>query len=212
MRNIKTALRYKFNSWRDEIWNHKYLILLSMLFLLLANISYWVTSMYVDKKASAQVTDLILDHIPAMNLTPIFTTGFSLTVIVLFLYPFLFKVRHIHVVISQLSLLVFIRSIFITLTHMRAPADAILSQLPRLYDFLVFNNDLFFSGHAAVPFLGFLLFRKEWIGKYFLIVSIILSATVLLMHVHYSIDVFAAFFITYGSYKIGNILFKKLNK
>ena len=34
--------------------------------------------------------------------------------------------------------------------------------------------------------------------------SIILGITVLLMHVHYSIDVFSAYFIVYGIYVLGN--------
>jgi hypothetical protein len=39
--------------------------------------------------------------------------------------------------------------------------------------------------------------------------SIILASTVLLMHVHYSIDVAAAYFITYGVYVLGNKMFKQ---
>jgi membrane-associated phospholipid phosphatase len=52
-----------------------------------------------------------------------------------------------------------------------------------------------------MAFMAFLVFRKETIGKFFLILTAIFSVTVLLMHVHYSIDVFSAFFITYGVYK-----------
>jgi hypothetical protein len=37
--------------------------------------------------------------------------------------------------------------------------------------------------------------------------SIVLAITVLLMHVHYSIDVASAYFITYGVYKVGDQLF-----
>ena len=37
-----------------------------------------------------------------------------------------------------------------------------------------------------------------------------MAITVLGMHQHYSIDVFAAFFITYGVYKMGGWVIKKL--
>jgi membrane-associated phospholipid phosphatase len=109
-------------------------------------------------------------------------------------------------------LLVLIRSFFISLTHLGIPADAILPSGPHLWSMIIFKNDLFFSGHTALPFLGFLIFRKEKIRAFFLVMTVILAATVLLMHVHYSIDVFAAFFIAYGSYKFGNIIFKKIDR
>ena len=44
-----------------------------------------------------------------------------------------------------------------------------------------------------------------------LIGSLIMGVTVLLMHVHYSIDVFSAFFISYGVYTFSNMIFNQLN-
>ena len=38
-----------------------------------------------------------------------------------------------------------------------------------------------------------------------------MAATVLFMHVHYSIDVFAAFFIAYGVYAFSDKVFNHLN-
>ena len=91
------------------------------------------------------------------------------------------------------------------------PAGALVYTAPAWFTVLDFKNALFFSGHTAVPFLGFLLFRKEKIGIFFLIATIVMALTVLFMHVHYSIDVFAALFITWGSYGIGEWLFRKIN-
>jgi hypothetical protein len=97
------------------------------------------------------------------------------------------------------------------LTHLGAPPEAILTDFPRVFNLLIFRNDLFFSAHTAVPFLGYLLFRKERIGKFFLGATIVLASTVLLMHVHYSIDVFAALFITFSTYRFGEWLFRRIN-
>jgi len=47
---------------------------------------------------------------------------------------------------------------------------------------LNFSNDLFFSGHTAVPFLGYLLFKEEKIRYVFLALSIMMGGVVLLMH------------------------------
>jgi membrane-associated phospholipid phosphatase len=108
--------------------------------------------------------------------------------------------------------LVMVRSFFITLTHLKIPADAIIVEFPKIYDFVAFNNDLFFSGHTAIAFLGFLLFIKQkTLRIFFLISTVVMAITVLFMHVHYSIDVFASLFITYGSYKIGEMFFKEID-
>ena len=82
--------------------------------------------------------------------------------------------------------------------------------MPKAYDFLIFNNDLFFSGHVAIAFLGFLLFQEKKLKIFFLIATIVMALTVLFMHVHYSIDVFAALFITYSTHEFGKRLFKKI--
>ena len=60
-----------------------------------------------------------------------------------------------------------------------------------------FTKDLFFSGHVSFAFLGYLLLRKEKIIGYLLLASsIFMSFAVLAMHLHYTIDVVAAFFFT----------------
>ncbi len=111
----------------------------------------------------------------------------------------------------MLSLFVLVRSAFIILTHLKAPADAITVVSPSFFQFLTYTNDLFFSGHAGLPFLGFLVYKDSKIKCFMIFSSIILALTVLLMHVHYSIDVASAYFITYGIYVIGTPLFGGFN-
>ena len=197
-------------SWKKETLKHKKLIILSIFFLIIAVIINYVSGNYVDGASCVTVSDLILDHIPTLDLDFLFVYGISFVIVVLFLYPIFFKVDRTHIVISQFSLLILIRSFFTALTHLSVPAGALSFDSPNFFTIFDFKNALFFSGHTAFPFLGFLLFRKEKIGKFFLVATIIMALTVLFMHVHYSIDVFAALFITYGSFKIGEWLFKKL--
>lgn len=201
----------KFGEWKTELWNHKYLILISMIILVIATFLDYFTGTYTNRIGSAIAPDLILDHIKPINLSIIFTYGYIGVVALLFLYPLFFRVKELHIVISQFSLLVMIRGIFMCFTHLKTPLDAVAIKFPWLASHLSFQNDLFFSGHTAISFLGFLLFKDDKIRYFFLISSIVLGATALLMHLHYSIDVFAAFFITYGSYKIGNWFIKKIN-
>jgi hypothetical protein len=201
----------KIKEWKDEIVRHKFLLLISVIFLIIANLLNFLAGEYTETISTVAVTDLILDHIPAINLNFLFVYGFTFILIVFLFYPLFFEVKKLHVAISQFSLLVMIRSFFVSLTHLSIPAGAVITQAPKLYALLDFQNALFFSGHTAVPFLGFLLFRKRKIGIFFLIATVVMALTVLFMHVHYSIDVFAAIFITYGSYKIGQWLFNKIN-
>ena len=75
---------------------------------------------------------------------------------------------------------------------------------------LTFGGDLFFSGHTGMPFLLALIFwRDKWARYIFILFSVVFAVTVLLSHMHYTIDVASAFFITFTIYHIAEHLFKK---
>lgn len=200
-----SGIKQWYDNWKIELSEHKYLILLSLLFLLFANIINYNAGSYVDTVDAVPVKDLILDNVNTINLEHIFSYGMIILLSVLLFYVLFFRMKQFHTVAFSFSVLIFVRSFFITLTHLGKPVDAaIMTNLPGIYQALNFHNDLFFSGHAALPFMAFLLFRKEKIGVFFLFMTIVLSLTVLVMHVHYSIDVFAAFFITYALFKFSD--------
>lgn len=64
------------------------------------------------------------------------------------------------------------------------------------------TKDLFFSGHTATLLILFLVSEKKIIKTIFLISTIVVAIAVLLQHVHYTIDVFAAVFFTYTCYVV----------
>jgi membrane-associated phospholipid phosphatase len=64
------------------------------------------------------------------------------------------------------------------------------------------TKDLFFSGHTATLLILFLVSEKKIVKTVFLISTILVAIAVLLQHVHYTIDVFAAVFFTYACYKL----------
>jgi hypothetical protein len=202
----------KISDGKKEVLSHKYLIALSVVFLVIASVLSYYAGIYVQNTPGVSAPDLILDHIPTVDLDFLFIYGAIAIVVILFLYPILFKMQELHKVISQFSLLILVRAAFITFTHLSTPAGALKFKIPWIFSFLDFQNDLFFSGHTAIPFLGFLLFKDSKIRWFFLAASIIMAAVVLLMHVHYTIDVLSAFFIAYGTYKIGAWFFEKIKK
>ena len=198
-----------FRDWRHEFIEYRYLILLSLLIVAAATFLDYYSGVYVSKVKAAYVPDLILDHIEPVDLSFFYVYGYLTLCFTLFLYSLVLHIRTLHMVISQFSFLVMLRAIFVMLTHLETPPDGIHADFPWIFNKIGFQNDMFFSGHTAIPFLGFLLFDGK-IRYFFLCGSISMGTVVILMHLHYSIDVFSAFFITYCSYKAGNHALKKI--
>ncbi|PIN90080.1 hypothetical protein COU57_04605 [Candidatus Pacearchaeota archaeon CG10_big_fil_rev_8_21_14_0_10_32_14] len=197
--------------WRKTLIKNKYKILLSFLFLFIAVVVTVLSGHYTTTKGMATSTDLFLDNFGPIDLHLIFSYGFYLVVGILILFPLFYDIKKFHLAISHFSLIIIIRSIFITLTHLKTPVDAIPPGFSGVLEIFVMQNDLFFSGHTAIPFIGFLVFHDSKIKYVFLALSILLGLTSLLMHRHYTIDVLSAFFIAYGTYKLGQWVFNKYN-
>jgi len=163
---------------------------------------------YATIRASNAVNDIILDNIPTVDVSFLFVYGimaYFLIVIVLVLMaphraPFILK---------SLAIFIVIRAFFVSLTHLGAIPESAVFDAPKGVDYFTFVADYFFSAHTGLPFLMTLIFWPNKILRYvFLAISIIFAATVLLGHLHYSIDVFAAYFITYGIFVISTKFFK----
>jgi hypothetical protein len=204
--------------WKIEFWKNKWKILLAALLLILATILYNLAGTYTSTKAPVLgVPDIILGNIASFNwpiLIFVYIWVFTATITFIYVYPIIFKPKRIPYILSMIGLWLIIRAGFIILTHLKTPADAVNIPFPWMLRDLYFQNDMFFSGHTGAPFLAFLMFRRDnkIISYAMLALSIIFGITVLLLHQHYSIDVAAAFFITYGIYKIGNKLFNGQEK
>ena len=209
MIGMKEYFSRGFRDWRREFFEYRYLIMLSLLIVAAATYLDYLSGVYVSLSADVvAVPDLILDHIGPVDVRFFYVYGYMTLCVALFLYPFLLHIRTLHLVVSQFSFLVMLRAVFVTLTHLQTPADGIAVEFPWIFKGISFQNDMFFSGHTAIPFLGFLLFKGR-IRYFFLCGSIFMGITVLLMHLHYSIDVFSAFFITYCCHKVGTVVLEK---
>lgn len=179
--------------------------------------SYFINdwaSIYKDSAEYAAVGDLILDRIPTYNLEFIFVFGLYFLVTMIFLYTVFIRSEKLPFVMKTYGILIIVRACFILMTQVGPPVgyfyDGVVA-FDGLFSEWMYKNDLFFSGHTAIPFLAFLLFNDTKFRWFFFTGSIVMGVTVLLMHVHYSIDVFAAFFITHGIYAFSDAIFNKLN-
>jgi hypothetical protein len=199
-------MREKFKLWRGKFFTvHTWV---GLLVLFLASVFDLFVGRYVDSQVYGQsLHDTILDVLPVLHLSFFSTTVFLVVMLVYFLYPTIYRPEKAGWVFLHTGLLILIRNITIALTHMPLPDGALPLVTPLPFMGLAFSHDLLFSGHVAMPFLGYLLYRGEKLGTFFLYTAFVMGAVVLFMHMHYSIDVWSAFFFTYGSFRIGERLF-----
>ena len=171
----------------------------------------YYTSIYATTHASNQVTDSILSNIPVYDVDMIFIYG-PMFVWVFFIALLLHEPRRIPFALKSIALFIVIRAIFTTLTHLGPyPYVIPLGYNGDWVKSMTFGSDLFFSGHTGFPFLMALMFGKIHKTYYyiFIIASVFFGTIVLLGHYHYTIDVAAAFFITYPIYIIATKWFSK---
>lgn len=197
--------------YRHHLRNKAYVASLvsAWIFLFASLVINFYAGTYATAVASNPVTDVILDNIPVFNVDGVFVWGAIVFIGCIFLVG-LSNPHRMPFTLKTISLFVVIRSVFITLTHIAPfPTQVPLDPLSWTSNF-IFGADLFFSGHTGLPFLIALIF---WDNKRlrisFIALSIILGTTSLMGHLHYSIDVFAAYFITYGIYELAVQIFKK---
>ena len=90
---ISQEIKDEFKLWKKEIFEHKYLILLSVFFLCCAAVLQYLAGSYVTRIETAPVPDLILSHVKPVDLGIIFSYGFMSTILILFLYPLFLGLR-----------------------------------------------------------------------------------------------------------------------
>ncbi len=164
---------------------------------------------YANERASNSVTDIVLSNTQVYDLDQIFVYGTWFLVLVIIALCVLHPKR-LPFVLKSIALFVFIRSVFLTLTHLAPFPNQITIDPTSLLRYFMFGADLFFSGHTGLPFLMALLFWEDlYLRIFFIILSLTFAVVVLLSHLHYTIDVVSAFFITYSIFCIAEVWFKK---
>lgn len=176
----------------------------------------WLVNLYAihfaTSRASNGVDDIVLSNIPVYNTDELFVYG----TFVFAVFTFCIILPHpkrIPFTLKTVALFWVIRSAFTMLTHTAPFASEAVSSFGPQINKLFFGADRFFSAHAGLPFLGALAFwRYPTIRYIYLGASVFFGTIVLLGHLHYSIDVAAAFFITYGIFDMAKWFFSKDRK
>lgn len=198
-----------------DCWGTERFLVSSLAFFITFCVSIGLTYLanaYATARASNSVTDIILSNVPALDVDDYFVYGSALLAVfvigLIIIYP-----KRLPFVLFSMSLFYTIRAFFITLTHLapfptHTPIDFTTNFglfLARF--FFATGDDLFFSAHAGAPFLLALIFWDQRLLRYFFLGwSAFFAVIVLLGHIHYSIDVASAYFITYTIYIIARKL------
>ncbi len=166
-------------------------------------------SVYAAERASSSVTDIILSNFRTFDVDGLFIYGgFMLVAIITILC--LLEPKKLPFIVKSISLFILIRALFITLTHIGPFPNQIIISSQDFLSYFSSGSDLFFSGHTGLPFLMALIYWNNKLIRFiFIALSLIFGVIVLLGHLHYTIDVVSAFFITYTIFHISEVFFKK---
>ena len=153
--------------------------------------------------------------LPSSDWTPLLSYGFIAFQTAFYLYWIANAPRRLPYLLASTGLLMLVRDFFVLLTPVSVLPGFIplYSQrsLSALRGTLFFDNELFFSGHAGVPFLYALICRGERaLSTVCLAVSAAMALGVLLTRNHYSIDVLGAYFIVPTVHALGRRLLSGL--
>lgn len=165
---------------------------------------------YATRVSSSFVHDIILDNIPVVNLNLIIVEG-ALAAIVGSIILIALKPRYILFVLKASAIFIATRAVFISLTHLGIYPGQVnpdTGLFDRLYTDLGLAGGYFFSGHTGYTFLMALIFWREKLWRYaYFALSLVFAVSVLFAHIHYSIDVLAAPYITFGVFMMTKYFF-----
>lgn len=205
------------DNWR-EAWNSpsfRFQTIITLSFLALLGVFIPPFFTYIQATPGYLINDVILNYLPVQNFSlSIFLLIYSviiLTAINLSTFPMLFLKC-----LQAYCLLVAIRIFCLYLV----PLDPERLMIPlddpfvgRLfYNGSVITKDLFFSGHVSTMYLFFLAIPYRSLKYFFLIATILVSVFILVQHVHYSVDVIVAPFISWISYRVVQQIPCRINK
>lgn len=171
---------------------------------------FWASS-YATRVGGTFVGDIILDNTPVFHLNFIIVEGALACLLGTLILLFIFKPHYLPFTLKAAAIFIAVRAFMISATHLGIYPNQLVPDngfFDGIYKALDLEAGYFFSAHTGLPFLMSLIFWDEKLWRYaFLALAVIFGAAVLLAHVHYSIDVFAAPFMTYSIFKLAQYLF-----
>jgi hypothetical protein len=203
-KNKQLALLWK-EAWSRQTFKLK--IIIGTLLLLIILSSFPKFFAIIELRKGMQMNDWILARMPAYDVSiPIFIIIWS-TAAFLIYKLIQSPILYLQFLMSFLILCI-TRVISISIFSLEPPIGLIELQDPLSSIFyggtnVFIKKDLFYSGHTATQFLIFLSLKGKIEKIITGITTILISVLVLIQHIHYTVDVVAAYFFTYFVYILG---------
>lgn len=193
-------------SWREFLKEKKNKIELVVAFLLLSVVISALTNFlnFVEVRKGVALPDPILNLFKPVDLTWLIFAVIYVSLIA-GIISLAKNPKRLLFAVQLYTLVVAVRIVAMYLLPLEPPVKMIVLNDPFVEYFgtgQTLTKDLFFSGHTATLFILYLVSENKMMKIVFLISTIAVAISVLLQHVHYSIDVFAAVFFTYACYKL----------
>lgn len=199
---LKNHINLFLREWKSALSDRNFLLKLLItpgLFFVYSAITQKLGN-YVEMRKGILLNDKLLEIIPSFDFSFfIFILLYSsLTIVIL---AHLHKPKVIVRIIEMHFLVAVVRQICILCIALEPPIGMIVLRdvflentvYPR---YSPLTKDLFFSGHVASIWLYFLCSESKMIKYYFGFATILMSFMILSMRVHYSYDIYGAFFFT----------------
>jgi hypothetical protein len=184
--------------------------LVALVLLSLAIVFQFYASAYSQRVSSNFVHDLLLDNLPIINLNAIIVEG-ALGAIVFTILLLIAKPKYILFSLKAIAIFIATRAVFVAVTHLGIYPGQVnpgTGFFDSIYTGLGLEAGFFFSGHTGLTLLMALIFWDEKFWRHvYIIAAMIFGVSVLLAHVHYTIDVLAAPYMTYAIFKLSQYFF-----
>ena len=187
---------------KNKYYRNEFIISIVLLAIVLFALANFLN--FNESRNGVTLADPVLHFYKSINLTWL-TFGLIYLSIALVIFSLSRVPDRLVFTIQCYSLLLLIRIVMMFLMPLNPPQGMILLNDPLVQFFgtgQILTKDLFFSGHTATIFLFYLVSEKRGYRIFFLLATILVGVSVLLQHVHYTIDVVSAPFFAYVSYRI----------
>lgn len=201
-------------NWNDylSVKKNKIEFLLTIIFLTISLLSLTNFLQYAESRNGAVLDDPVLRLFDPIDLTW-FTFSLIYVSLIIAIASLIKYPKRLVFTFQVYVLLIASRILSMYLLPLNPPTGIIVLDDPFVQIFgtgEILTKDLFFSGHTATLFLLFLVSADKRLKSVFIIFTFLVASSVIIQHVHYTIDVIAAPVYAYSCYTF--VLLLKKNK